>query len=101
MSELFIAQRLIIERIKAQVPDFVTVANPSAIAGLTTFSGILPACIIAPGVSELDSQETRSNLAIEDQSWDVVILVQHQAGDYGTEMLASGLMSKTQQMPYL
>jgi hypothetical protein len=95
MSELFIAQRLIIERIKARVPDFVTVANPSAIAGLTTFSGVLPACIVAPSLSEITSFEERGNLTVEEQRWDVVILVAHQAGDDGTEMLAGDLMTKT------
>lgn len=94
MSELFAAQRLIIERIKLEVPEFVTVANPSAIAGLTNFSGILPACIVAPSVSEITSSEERGNRTVEEQRWDVVVLISHQTGDDGTEMLASDLMTK-------
>lgn len=95
MSELFIAQRLIIERIKAQVPDFLTVANPSAIAGLTTFSGILPACIVAPSLSVITSSEELGKRTVEEQRWDIVIYVEHQTGDDGTEMLASDLITKT------
>lgn len=93
MSDLFSAEQLLIDKIKANVPQFVTVANPSAIAGLTNFAGILPACIIAPGKSVIDSEEMRGNLAVEEQHWDVVVIVAHQTGDSGTEMLASGLMT--------
>ena len=93
MSDLFCAQQQIIDKIKAAAPEFVTVANPSAIAGLTNFAGVLPACIIAPGKSVIDSEEMRGNLAVEEQFWDVVIIVAHQTGDSGTETLASGLMT--------
>lgn len=94
MSDLFSAQQLLIERIKANVSEFVTVSNPSAIAGLTTFSGILPACIIAPGKSQIDSEEMRGSKLVEEQTWDVVIIINHQAGDRGTEILASTLATK-------
>jgi len=93
MSALFSAQQLLIDRIKTQTTDFVTVANPSAISGLTSFAGILPACIIAPGKSVIDSHEMRGNIAVEEQFWDVVIMVSHQTGDSGTETLASRLMT--------
>ena len=93
MSDLFSAEQLLIDRIKTKTTDFVTVANPSAISGLTNFSGVLPACIIAPGKSVIDSQEMRGNFAIEEQFWDVVVIVTHQIGDSGTEQLASSLMS--------
>lgn len=94
MSELFAAQRLIIERIKDQVPEFVTVANPSAISGLTNFSGILPACIVGPTGSVITSTEEKGNRTVEEQHWGVAIYVAHQVGDDGTEMLASELMTK-------
>lgn len=75
MSDLFTAQQLIINKIKATVPDFVTVDNPTAISGLTSFSGILPACIVGAGKSVIDSEEMKGNLAVEDQQWIVDLII--------------------------
>lgn len=93
MSNLFSAQQQIINRIKSETTGFITVANPSAIAGLTNLSGVLPACIVAPSIAPIDSEEMRGNKSVEEQRWDIVIIVAHQNGDCGTETLASNLIS--------
>lgn len=75
MSDLFTAQQVIINKIKADVTGFVTVDNPTAISGLTHFAGILPACIVGAGAASIDSEEMRGNLAVEDQQWIIDIIV--------------------------
>lgn len=88
MSNLFTAQQIIIDKIKADVLDFVTVDNPTAISGLTSFTGILPACIIGAGASTIDSEEMKGNLSVEEQQWIIDIIVPLSAQ---TEMQASTL----------
>lgn len=75
MSDLFTAQQIIIDKIKADVLDFVTVDNPTAISGLTSFAGILPACIVGAGAATIDSEEMKGNLAVEEQQWIIDIIV--------------------------
>lgn len=76
MSDLFTAQQIIIDKIKLAVPEFVTVDNPTAISGLTSFAGILPACIVGAGAATIDSEEMKGNLAVEEQQWIIDIIVQ-------------------------
>jgi hypothetical protein len=75
MSDLFNAQQIIIDKIKLAVPEFVTVDNPTAISGLTSFAGILPACIVGAGAATIDSEEMKGNLAVEEQQWIIDIIV--------------------------
>jgi hypothetical protein len=93
MSNLFAAQQIIISKIKNSVAGFVIVSNPSVIAGLEHMGGMLPACIVAPSTATLDSQVERSSHGVEEQTWDVVIILAHQKGDGATEQLASDLMT--------
>lgn len=75
MSDLFTAQQIIIDKIKLAAPEFVTVDNPTAISGLTSFAGILPACIVGAGAATIDSEEMKGNLAVEEQQWIIDIIV--------------------------
>jgi hypothetical protein len=86
MSDLFLAQKMIIDKIKADVVGVVTVDNPTAISGLTSFAGLLPACIVGAGAATIDSEEARGNLAVEEQQWIIDIIVPLSAE---TEMHAS------------
>jgi hypothetical protein len=93
MSDLFTAQQRIIDKIKADVLDFVTVDNPTAISGLTSFAGLLPACIVGAGAATIDSEESKGNLAIEEQQW-IIDLIVPLSNDTETQasLLATGII---------
>lgn len=91
---IFAAEQLIIDRLQAQVPQFITVCNPSKIAGLKNLAGLLPACIVVPNKSVIDSEIENSQFVVEEQSWDLVIIVTHQRGEATTETLAGDLMQR-------
>ena len=87
--------RHILTRVRTEVPGFVTVANASVIAPLNDIGPLLPACIISPGPGDLVTQGAAQATALEDQEWDVAIIVgySHQDEELGiTENLASELM---------
>lgn len=88
MSDLFTAQQKIIDKIKTDVSAFVLVDTPTAIAGLTNFSGILPACIVGAGAATIDSEEMRGKAAVEEQQWIIDIIMPLTAT---TEIAASEL----------
>lgn len=90
MSALFSAQQKIIDKIKAAAPGFVTVDTPTTISGLTSFAGMLPACIVGAGAATIDSEEMRGNAAVEEQQWIIDVIVPLQAD---SETVASALMS--------
>lgn len=87
----------LIHRIREQVPAFTTVGNPSVLAGLNDIGPLLPACIVVPGHGDLSVQSDGRNdgPVIEEQNWDVVVLIGHQYNEQSdglTEQLASTLM---------
>lgn len=94
---LFDAQALIIQRIKQSVAGLVTVGNPSVLVGLQDIGPLLPACIVMPGAGGVSAHQKHGPGAMEDQAWEIVLLVSHQApgaGDGVTESLAGGFLSQ-------
>jgi hypothetical protein len=93
MSNLFVIEQLIIDRLKAQVVEavvdehevtttvqlFKTIGNPSLIAGLSDIGPLLPACFVMPGAAEIASQQTNGAGVVEEQEWHIVIVIAHQA----------------------
>lgn len=87
--------RHILTRVRTEVPGFVTVANASVIAPLNDIGPLLPACIISPGPGDLVAQGAAQTTALEDQEWDVAVIIgySHKDEDFGVaEIQASKLM---------
>lgn len=85
----------IINMITASVQGFTTIANPSVLVGVREIGPLLPACIVIPGGGDPDEQSVPSRPLIEDQDWDVVIIVPHQhqnSADGLTEQIAGAFM---------
>lgn len=79
MTNLFVAEQLIIDRLTAQTQDFKTIDNPSLIAGLHDIGPYLPACFVLPGAGDISTQLTNGTGVVEDQDWHLIIIVAHQA----------------------
>jgi hypothetical protein len=89
-------QPLIITQLKALVPGLTTVANPSVLAGLNHLGALLPAVIVMPGAGTPTEQNPHSLAILEDQDWEIILILAHQntdAGDGNTEQVAGGFMS--------
>lgn len=87
---------LMIARIDTQIPGFKTVGNPSVLAGLRDIGPLLPAAIIMPGGGEPLIKAPDALPTQEDQEWDVVVIVGHQATETGngiTEAIAGAFMT--------
>ena len=85
----------IIGRIQSQVPGLKTIANPSMMAGLRDIGPLLPACIVVPGQGEPIEQSQPQLPTVEQQEWEIVVIVAHQhtdAVDGLTEQIAGGFM---------
>ncbi|MGR8932650.1 MAG: phage tail terminator protein [Gammaproteobacteria bacterium] len=85
----------IIVRIQSQVPGFKTVANPSVLAGLRDIGPLLPACLVVPGAGEPIEQRQPQLPTVEQQEWEIVVIVAHQhieADNGRTEKIAGGFM---------
>jgi hypothetical protein len=90
------AQPLIIDRITAQVVGFTTISNPSLVAGLRDIGPLLPGCFVMPGPGDIAAQQKNGAGVVEEQEWDVIIIVGHQhteAADGTTETTAGTLMT--------
>ncbi|WP_367154649.1 hypothetical protein [Methylomonas sp. HYX-M1] len=87
----------IVLRIQSQVSGFITVGNASLLAGLRDIGPLLPGCFVVPGGGEPVSPGNPTDTPLlEQQEWDVIIIVPHQATDSAnglTEVVASGFMS--------
>ncbi len=82
---------LIINRILDQVPGFTTVGNASKLVGVRDIGALLPGCFVIPGGGD----RSESALNIEDQEWDIIIIVPHQHEDSAnglTEEIAGAFM---------
>jgi hypothetical protein len=79
MTHVLVAEQLIIDRIIDQVPDFKTVDNPSLLAGLNDIGPLLPGCFVMPGPADISSQQTNGTGVVEEQDWQLIIIVAHQA----------------------
>lgn len=96
MTHILSAQQLIINRIAANVTGFTTIGNPSKIAGLRDIGPLLPGCFVMPGGGDISSQQKNGTGAIEEQEWELVIIVGHQQTDAAnglTEDIAGTLMT--------
>lgn len=88
--------RQTLTRLREQVPAFVTVEPASYIAPMTDIGELLPACILSPGSGELVQQNASQPIGIEDQEWDVLVIVPYGHDDQETgltEKNASALMN--------
>lgn len=74
-------QASIIERIRDQVAGLTTVSNASVLAGLRELGPLLPACIVHPGAGEPTANSGYRLPFLENQEWDVTVIVAHQATD--------------------
>jgi hypothetical protein len=86
----------IISRIKSQVPGFKTIGNPSMLVGLRDIGPLLPACLVVPGAGNPIEQKIPSQPTVEQQEWDIVILIAHQHDDAVnglTEQIAGAFMA--------
>lgn len=86
----------IISRIKAQVPGFTAIGNPSIIVGLRDIGPLLPACLVVPGAGDPIAQNAPTLPTVEQQEWHVVIVIAHQhmdAVDGLTEQIAGDFMT--------
>ncbi|MGR9051373.1 MAG: phage tail terminator protein [Gammaproteobacteria bacterium] len=95
---LFAAEQLLIDKIKADVTRFNTVDNPSVIAGLTDLGPLLPACIVMPGAGEVKDDDRLLPGIVEYQDWHLVVIVGHQydeATNGQTESIAGELVYRT------
>lgn len=93
-NNFFYAQKIITDAIKTNINEFVKVTNPSGIIGQKIEIGELPWCIIAPSKAPLHSQEERGNKSVEEQFWDIDIVVPHQSEESMTELYAGYLAQK-------
>jgi hypothetical protein len=77
MPNILDAEPLIVARIQQQLPDLVTVAGFSTIAGAVQVGSLIPgAWIIAEGAS-VDGQSTRNRILERDQ-WSLLLMVPYQ-----------------------
>ncbi len=86
---------LLIAAIKTEFPGFKTVGNPSVLAGLRDIVPLLPACIVSPGGAEPKKPTTDPVPVLEEQDWDIVVIVPHQldqASNGLTETIAGAFM---------
>lgn len=93
---LFDAQLWIIARINSQVTGLTTVGNPGLIAGLKDLGPLLPCAIVQPGGGEIMNKERNAIGAVEDQLWQVTVIVGYEfnAASYGnTESVAGTIMA--------
>lgn len=93
-NNVFYPQKVLSDTIKANVSEFVNVTNPSGIVSVKVGVGMLPWCVIAPGKAPLDSQIERVKGSVEEQFWDVDIIVPHQSEESMTELYAGYLAEK-------
>lgn len=96
MSHILAAEQLIIDRITAQVSGFTTISNPSKIAGLRDIGPLLPGGFVMPGSGTSAAQQKNGSGMVEEQEWDLVVIVGHQhtdAADGHTESIAGALMT--------
>lgn len=90
--------RMLLTRIRAEVPGFKTVQfgsllMPAVLAG--DIGPLLPACAVTPGAGELEPQGAAAQIGIETQEWDIVVIIanNHDDEQFGTaELVASALM---------
>ena len=87
----------IIDRIIERVPDFSRVGGPALLAGFPAESigSLLPACIVVPGGGTSIPQNSISRPDIEEQEWEIVVIVGYQytdGTDGQTETIAGQLM---------
>ena len=88
--------RQTLARLRDQIPGFVTVENASYIAPINNIGELLPACILSPGPSELMPGNADQIIGLEDQEWDVLVIVAygHSEEEQGlTELNASRFMN--------
>lgn len=95
IDNLFVLGDLIIERLRATVPEFKTVASSSAIAGAGEITDLLPAAFVepGPGTTPAASGDIYSGAAV-DQRWEVLVVVQHwksDTPDYSAAQIAGPL----------
>ena len=95
IDNLFVLGDLMIERLRATVPEFRTVASSSAIAGAGEITDLLPAVFVepGPGTTPAASGDIYSGASV-DQRWEVLIVVQHwksDVPDYSASQIAGPL----------
>ena len=65
----------IIQRIKAQCPEFALVGSPSVVSSEDDVMTSLPGCYVMPGNSEPTENGNNVTLGLEDQEWLVLLVV--------------------------
>lgn len=93
---MFDLQKILIDRINAEVPGFKTVANPSVLAGLREIGPLLPACIVMPSGGDPMEQSSPILPVVETQHWDIIVIIGHQYREMDsglTEQVAGELMT--------